>query len=367
MNDWWDRLYSEPVSGSDANPGSQATEEVRHSPNPNRALAKVTRISSGAIASPPHIPSSVSRWGSGRELDPFLRKNPAHPDLVEEEPSKESINTPEESDELRRHKEKLVDDEYENKDNSVKEKDSEDVPPVDNEEPGEPEEGKSKKREGWKERARAIKGQVREKLNKASTATEPARKGTAKAFNSIAPDKGKKFSFLWSFIAAWVISPQFFLALVDRIFVIFGAPRYLSGEEPAEWVWINGVGPWFGDQVEVHLANGTTHRLILLFLVGIGPVLVAQFSEKIPDSRVRRVMGWIGYGFPVFFTCSISYIPAMGFHSWSELYVSLFAALSWWGFSFSRTIKPGFSQCALRIPLAAIVVGIGLNAPGAAF
>lgn len=168
-------------------------------------------------------------------------------------------------------------------------------------------------------------------------------------------------------MGSWVVSPQTFVAVADRVAMIFGASKPLSGEERMEWGWLQGIGPWFGDQVELHLEAGTTHRLLLLFLVGLGPLLVIQLTEKVTDERLRRVLTWVGYGFPVFFICSVSYIPAMGFHNWNELYVSLLAVLAWWGFSFSRTIQAGFLQCLLRIPFAAIIVGIGLNAPGAAF
>lgn len=365
MDDWWDRLYCEPVSGLESRRDEQATKEEGRKAEEPPALASVSPVSTGASTSAPRTPSSVSRWGSGRDLDPFLKENSAHPELVEEDHSRRLDNTPEESDELRKHEEKLRWTEDEDLPTRKRE---EEPPSPEGEEVESPKEGGEK---SWNDRIRGAKKKTQEKVHKGkskiSSLAAPARKGAASALNAAAPANGKTFSFFWSFIAAWVLSFQVFAALLDRLALVFGSPSPLFGEERTEWAWFRGAGPWFGEQVESHMEAETVNRLILLFLVGLIPVLIAQFSEKIPESRARKFLVWFGYGFLVFFICSISYIPAMGFHSWDELYISLLSALSWWGFSFSRTVPPGFYQCALRIPLAAVVVGVGLNAPGAAF
>lgn len=366
MDDWWDRLYREPVSGLESRRGDQATTEEGREAEKSPALASASTASKGMRASSPRIPFSVSGWGSGRDLDPFLRENSAHPELVEEGPPKKEDNTPEETEELRKHEEGLG--RKEGEDLLTRKGEEEPKPPLEEEKIESPKERGEK---NWKDRIRGAKKKTQEKVHegksKVSSLTAPARKGAASALNATAPANGKTFSFFWSFIAAWVLSFQMFAALLDRLALVFGSPSPLFGEERTEWVWFRGAGPWFGDQVESHMEAGTVNRLILLFLIGLIPVLIAQFSEKIPESRARKFLVWLGYGFLVFFICSISYITAMGFHSWNELYISLLSALSWWGFSFSRTVQPGFYQCALRVPLAAVVVGVGLNAPGAAF
>lgn len=362
MDDWWGRLYGEPGSGPDATTGIRATREKGHGARAkDHAPERVSTTPEASATPAPHIPPPASRWGSGRTLDPFLQENPAHPELQEE--PKKAEPTPEEPPKNEEAPTKEPEEAPAPKEERPPPALEEKAPPQDDEDP---EEGKN-----WGTRLREAKENTRKIVSKGaskvSTATAPARKGAVSAINATAPGNGEPYSFFWSLIGAWVVSPQTLVALADRIVLIFGAPRPLSGEERMEWGWLQGLGPWFGNQVGLHLEDGSVHRLFLLFLVGLLPLVALQFAEKLPDERLSRALTWVGYGVPVFFILSISYIPAMGFHSWSELYVSLLAALSWWGFSVSRTIQAGFFQCVLRIPFAAVIVGIGLNAPGAAF
>lgn len=239
-----------------------------------------------------------------------------------------------------------------------------------------------------KEAERAEKAAVRE----AQQAADEVRKGEVKqarqdvkdgVINTVAPpDSGVRavatsvsskvtnssgWSYLWSLAAAWAVPVTFPVALLDRVVMVFGSPRPLSGTERMDWNLLHGPGRWFGDVIDAHVAAGDVGRLVALCAVGAVPVLFAQLGDRIVRRGLRKVLGWLAYGFPVFFICMPSYFDSLGFHSADDLYVATLAASSLWGFAYSRTIDPGFARVVFRIPLAAVIVGLGLTAPGAAF
>lgn len=175
------------------------------------------------------------------------------------------------------------------------------------------------------------------------------------------------WSYLGSLAAAWAIPVTFPVALLDRVVMVFGSPRPLSGTERMDWNLLHGPGRWFGGVIDAHVAAGDVARLVTLCAVGAVPVLFAQLGDRIARRGLRKALGWLAYGFPVFFICMRSYFDSLGFHSADDLYVTALAASSLWGFAYSRTIDPGFARVVFRIPLAAVIVGLGLTAPGAAF
>jgi hypothetical protein len=200
-----------------------------------------------------------------------------------------------------------------------------------------------------------------------SETTSPVRKAATSAYRAVSPERGQSFSFLWACGAAVAISPQTFVATWDHLIAIFGAPQWRSGPEPMAWGFFHGPGVWFKTVLKTHWEAGTQTRVILLALVGVLPLLIAQISEKISADRIRKWVALLGYGFPVVFICSASYIPGSGFQTWTEVYVTALCTAAWWGFSVSRTLQPGIVQFLLRIPLASVLVGIVAYSPGAAF
>ena len=175
------------------------------------------------------------------------------------------------------------------------------------------------------------------------------------------------WSYFWSLVAAWTVPVTFPFALIDRLAVIFGSPRPLSGTEPMDWNILHGPGIWFGEQIDAYGAAGDTGRLITLMSIGAAPILFAQLGSKIIRDRLRKILGWIAYGFPAFFICMPWYFDWAGFRTTNDLYVTALSAAAWWGFSYSRTVEPGLLRIILRIPIAALIVGLGHTAPGAAF
>lgn len=362
MNVWGDRLRNEPGSGPDSERSVPSATE-------NATLLSDDETPSGPDASKearnlvPRMRFSVTRWGSGRSLDPFLKRNSAH-ELVEEDPPARTDNTPEETDELIRHKKLLI------KKSGTEEKDGKKEDPTAEPEPKEDEdgEGEESEKEGEPKKDDESEEEEGEEKEKPPSATAVVRKGAVDAFNSITPSRGNHFSFFWSFVAAWFISPQVFVALADRAAIFFGASQPLSGPgEPSEWGFMNGPGVWFRGILETYWGGGEQGRLILLAAVGIFPILAAQVSDKVSSKIFPKILIWTGYGFSIFFICGISYFPVLGLHSWAELYLVTLFALSWWGFSFSRTVGPGPTKFLLRIPLASLVFGVVSYSPGALF
>jgi hypothetical protein len=203
--------------------------------------------------------------------------------------------------------------------------------------------------------------------DKASEKTAPIREAQKNASAVVTRSFDSGWSFFWPLGFAQAVPVTFPLSLLDRLVMIFGSPRPLSGTEPMAWNFLHGPGVWFGDQLKMYGANGEIGRVIALCAVGAVPVMFAQLGERIVKDWVRKALGWFSYLAPAFFICMPYYFHSLGFHQVSDLYISALAALSWWGLSFSRTMKAGFLQAVLRIPVAAMIVGFGHYAPGAAF
>ena len=352
-DDFWSDLRSAPVgpgTHTDTRPREKKrddTDAERHTKA--RVSAPAPSIESAtAYAAPP-----VSTWGAiVREPDPFLAQHGTPPEMRD--------NTRAEEEELRKREEKVippkpteppkapVSDEAHEPADTPKTESTGGVSTEDEEEAS------------WRERL----ANAREK---ASEGAAPVKKVVSTAYRAVSPQRGQSFSFLWACGASIAVSPQTLLAAWDRVIAIFGAPQWRSGPEPMAWGLFEGPGVWFRTVLEAHWASGTQGRLVLLALVGILPILVAQFAEKISQPTVRKWLMLLGYGFPVFFICAVSYIPFLGFHTWNEVYVTALFTAAWWGFSVSRTYPPGFVQFLLRIPLASVIVGIVAYSPGAAF
>lgn len=340
--DWWQDLYGES--------GSVATSE------PERAtLAGSAAPERNGTHTPGHVyaPPPSRRWGSGRsEPDPFLAANPAHGGEGADE---RGDTTPDEAAELERHR-------------TTQRQEQPRIPPMPTRPPtaGAPEGGEKD------EKADKKKETEKESGPSSSSEKQPGKKEAAlKAVQATSEAVVDSFSggwcFLWSLGAAWTIPVTFPVALLDRIAVIFGSPRPVSGSEPMNWDLLHGPGLWFEKQLETYGDDGNFWRMAVLASVGVVPILFSQFGEKISTHALRKALGWICYGFPIFFICMPSYFDSLGFHSAEDLYMTTLAASTWWGFTFGRTLETGFCKFLLHIPLAATIVGIGHYAPGAAF
>lgn len=358
-DDWWDRLYTggqrsgtrldaRPQDDAQTDAADVSAQATPHVPPPTNA---------------PRNPSPASSWGSGRGLDPFLEEHPAHP---------VPGLTAEESEELRRHE----DAQKKSESPQVAE-----IPPVPSYAPvvpgdtghsnntpesadGKPE--SEKKEDGQEEKATGWRDRFKQARTRTATATAPARSAANTALTVMAPDRGQPTSFLWVVAISITVSPQTLLTLYNKIVLIFGMPQAVAGTETG-WGFLQGPGIWFGNLYTAYWESGTQYRMLLLALMGIIPIFLAQGVAHIPSQRLRKFFMWIGYGFPVFFICTPSYIPAFGYRSMTEVYVTALFAAAWWGFSFSRTVAPGFGQVLLRIPLASVLVGVVHYSPGAAF
>lgn len=354
-DDWWDRLYTGPEG-----PGTQVDTRPRthEQTDLDAEQSAQATIPAQRATNAPRIPSAATSWGSGRAPDPFLEAHPAHP---------VPGLTTEESEELRRHEEAHLKELTESPQVAEIPQIPSYAPDITGDtghsnntpESEEKETGKEEKATGWKAR-----------LKKARTgtakATAPARKAAAATLDAVAPDKGQPTSFLWVAAISVAVSPQTLLTLYNKAVLVFQMPQATLGTETG-WGFLEGPGIWFGNLYSGYWESGTQYRMLLLALMGIIPVFLAQVVAHIPSPRIRKYCMWIGYGFPVFFICAPSYIPAFGYRTMTEVYVTFLFAAAWWGASFSRTVAPGFGQVLLRIPLASVLVGVISYSPGAAF
>jgi hypothetical protein len=372
-NDWWNDPNAEADqtvrrSGANTAPdGEKGTDATARG-----ALATVSPENSGTNTSAQRLPSPPHNWGSGgRPVDPFIQENPAHG------ASLPGI-TPEEAAELRKH-EKNLDSRGPAEVTAAMAPPKPTAPPTVGRETdvtAETKDDKDKKElTGVKALLKAFtdkKDSAREKTGKAARAvagaTAPTRKVIGSAAHAVSPANSGQWSFLWSVGTAWSVSLQSLIALYDRVVSFVGAPQLMSGPRAMDWHLFEGPGHWFRDTLQSAWESGQAERLFFLGAIGVLPIMVAQFAERITHDGLRKAAGWIGYGVPVLWICMHSYIDRVGFRSWDELYLTGLAAASWWGFRLSRAEDTtDFQKFLLRIPLASVICGVIAYSPGAAF
>lgn len=332
-NDWWQDLDDKNATFS--GPSAQTTTATQELP----------RFSGTGNAEKPGFPSPAHTWGSGhRDPDPFVSPpSDVTSVTVEEVTEAEEAEIAKRAPAKEEPKEQLI-------------------PPMPSYAPDMPEAAPTTpiptEPDATEEGDADKKGRIATFRAKVTEKSAPVRDVITGA---MAASSG--WSYIWSLGASWVFPVTFPIALLDRIATIFGSPRPLSGTEPMAWNFLHGPGVWFGQQIDTY----DTGRLVVLLSVGVTPVIYAQMAERISRDFLRKALGWISYGFPAFFIAMPSYFNWAGFRTTNDMYITALAAAAWWGFTYSRTIVPGLWRIILRIPLAALIVGLGHTAPGAAF
>lgn len=367
-NDWWNNQHgdADQVLGQDGANTAPAGE--KKADDTRGALATVSPENAGTNTSAPRIPSQPHNWGSGRAPDPFIQEHPAHG------PSLPGI-TPEEAAELRKHEKKLDESGPAEVPAPVAAPPMPDKPPaVGGEAKATPETSKDKDEKelaGVKALLKVFrdkKEQLPKLAGKIGDRTAPTRRVIGSAVHAVSPGSSGRWSFLWSMGTAWSVSIQSLVALYDRVVSFVGAPQAMSGPKAMGWHLFEGPGHWFRDALQASWEAGQAERLFFLAAIGVVPLVVAQFAERITHNGLRKAAGWIGYGLPVFWICSHSYFDSFGFRTWDELYLTGLAAAAWWGFNVSRSEgTTDFQKFLLRIPLASVICGVIAYSPGAAF
>jgi hypothetical protein len=220
----------------------------------------------------------------------------------------------------------------------------------------------------FKDTKSTTKNKTTAAAQKTGAATAPARATLRKAASAVSPANSGRWSFVWSMGAAWTLSFQTLIAVYDRAVSLIGAPQLMSGPQAMGWHLFEGPGHWFRDTLEYSWETGAAPRLFFLAAIGVLPIVVAQFAEKITSHTLRKIARLAGYGFPFIWACSHSYIDSFGFRTWDELYLSGLAASAWYFLtcSFGEDVTD-FQKFIRRIPLASVVCGLIAYSPGAAF
>lgn len=171
------------------------------------------------------------------------------------------------------------------------------------------------------------------------------------------------WTFMWSIIASWLVGPQFLIALWDHVMKIAGQSHLMSGENPAGWGFLNGVAPWFRDQVSHHMESGSMVHIATCAAFGVGPLILAALANTF-RAHAGYLLGAAVLG-PVLYLVGVSY---WGWTLlWDDVYlVGLFSS-AWYCTVWAIERKTGFFKFILMIPVAAIFSGGLTYAPDAAF
>lgn len=271
-------------------------------------------------------------------------------------------------------------------------------------------EGKDKaeeKKEKVRKEAEKILAPVKEKAAEekklAAEVMKPVQAAAAVIKNGLEPGNGKTrpyvTSFMISSVMSWAVGPQILIALYERI-------RF--GTSTAGWGILNGPGRWFRDTVGMAYESGRTGSLIWAAIMGLTPMIIMftrnQVAGYLAQSTYRgRMVGfsitWLtrsAYLVPIGFFVGVSYPDQISavfgspwtFEMWQFWVAGLFCMafyMTMWVFDRierlnrersvmsdeerekSQSMGPGIFHALLMVPLASIVTGILLYAPGAAW
>jgi hypothetical protein len=251
------------------------------------------------------------------------------------------------------------------------------------------EKGEAKKR-AVREDAEKILTPVKEKIEEekklAKAVMKPVHGAIEMVKTNLDPGSGKTrpyvTSFLFSSIASWLISPQILVA---------GYERMRFGTSATSWGLLNGPGRWFRDTVGMAYESGRLGTLIWAAALGLFPMFIMLIrnvtANHLAQSPYRGRLGMLGikwltrlaYLVPLGYLVGISYPAQVAFFfgspwtlQWWQFWVSgLFCATFYctmWVFDrIEKGLGLGYTHVLLMTPLASIITGALLYAPGAAW
>lgn len=206
-------------------------------------------------------------------------------------------------------------------------------------------------------------------------------------------------SFMASTVLSWAFGPQLLVAVYERI-------RF--GTSTTDWGLLQGPGRWFRDTVGMARETGQTPGLILAIFLGLSPMILLGVrnltASHIARSSYRGRLAsfgikWVarapylvpaaylvGVGYPEYVTplfgspwtlqwwqvylaglfCTAYYFTMWAFDRIEENNVRL-AGMSDEERAKEKAMGPGLFHAVLMIPLASIITGVLLDAPGAAW
>jgi hypothetical protein len=260
-----------------------------------------------------------------------------------------------------------------------------------------------KTREEAKKILAPVKEKVEEEKKLAGEVMKPVHSAIRTVRANLDPSNGKTrpyvTSFLLSSIVSWIVSPQILTAAYERIHF---------GTSTTGWGLLNGPGRWFRDTVGMAYESGQMGSLIWSAIMGLLPMIILTLrniaaqraAESVYQGRMSgfsiKWLNRLAYSaLPVFFT-GVSYPTEVTsifgspwtFQMWQFWVAGLFCTAyyftTWVLDRIERlnrermvlpeeereklkVMGPGIFHVLLMVPLASIVTGILLYAPGAAW
>lgn len=264
-----------------------------------------------------------------------------------------------------------------------------------------------KKKEKVRAEAEKILAPVKEKVDEekklAAEIMKPVQAMAAAIRNGLDPANGRTrpyvTSFMISSVLSWLVGPQILTALYERI-------RF--GTSTSDWGILNGPGRWFRDTIGMAYESDRLGSLIWAAIMGLTPMIIMftrnQVAGYLAQSTYRGRLvtlsiTWLtrsAYLVPIGYIVGISYpdeITAIFGSPWTlqmwQFWVAgLFCMafyMTMWIFDRierlnrervamsdeerekSQSMGPGIFHALLMVPLASIVTGVLLYAPGAAW
>ena len=254
-------------------------------------------------------------------------------------------------------------------------------------------EGKEKaedKKEKVRKEAKEVLAPVKEKVDEEKKLVAEVMKPVYKAIETVKtnldPENGKTrpyvTSFMISSVVAWVASPQILIALYERI-------RF--GTSTTGWGILSGPGRWFRDTVGMAYESDQLGSLIWAAILGLTPMVIL-FARNITagylaQGTYRGRMAEFGikwltrsaYLVPICFFVGVSYPEQVTWifgSPWTLEYWQLWVAglfctafyCTMWVFDrVEKGLGLGYIHVLLMTPLASVITGAALYAPGAAW
>jgi hypothetical protein len=246
------------------------------------------------------------------------------------------------------------------------------------------------KKEDVREEARAILTPVKEKVGEekvlAGEAMKPVYKAIGAIKNGLDPANGRTrpyvTSFMISSVVSWVVGPQILVAAYERI-------RFHTSN--TNWGILHGPGRWFRDTVGMAVRTGQTGTLIWSIVLGLAPMILlgarnataGYLAQGTYQGRLTMLgIRWLtrsAYLVPIVYLVGIAYPGIVTWlfgspwtlHWWQLWVMGLFCTAYYctmWVFDrVEKGLGLGYFHVLLMVPLASIVTGALLYAPGAAW
>lgn len=189
-------------------------------------------------------------------------------------------------------------------------------------------------------------------------------------------------SFMISSAASWVVGPQILLASYERI-------RFHTST--TSWGVLHGPGRWFRDTVGMAYETDQMPSLVWAIVIGILPMLILNLrnvaashvgASPYQSSFARKNVRRLSMASPLVI---VLYFTGISYPGWTESWFGVTWTLAWWQFwvmclfctawyctmwvfdRIEKHLELGFFHALLMVPLASIVTGVLLYAPGAAW